>query len=85
MLVGPTCFGGNTKQTKLKGNNLIKIFLDFLGGNPGYILNKRGFDLVIHPGISDVSPIKEDKMATLSARDVFERNILLHCTGPTPI
>ena len=37
MLVGPTCFGRNTKQTKLERYNLIIIFLDFLVGNPGYI------------------------------------------------
>ena len=48
--LAPHVFGEYQTNETEKRNNLILILLDFLGGNPGYILNKPGFDLVIHRG-----------------------------------
>ena len=73
MLVFPKSSGGNTKQIKLKNKQPDYNIFGFYWWNPGYILNKRGFDLVILLGISDVSLTKEDKLATLSISDVLRR------------
>ena len=53
--------------------------------NPGFPFNKRTFDLVIHPGIADVLIEQDNKMAILSSRHIFTRNVLLDCIRSAPI